>query len=97
MPDIFENLYKASKGLTRLKKEDIENVFNELKNRGEVEEKDKDLFISKLIDSVEETGKKVKNKIKKSLNPNLDKLEQMNEKIDALMKEVEKLKGKKEG
>ena len=97
MKDILENLYKASRGLTRLKKADIESVFNELKSRGEVEEKDRDLFVTRIIDRVEETGKKVRNSIKKSLNPNLDKLEEMNGKIDSLMKEVSKLKAKKEG
>ena len=42
MRQILSDLFHAGLGLTKLKREDIDKVFNELKSRGEVEEKDRE-------------------------------------------------------
>jgi len=95
MQSILQNIFRAGIGLTRLRKEDIEKVFNELKKRGEVVEEERDLFITRTLQKLGEAGKAVTESIKKTLNPNLERLEALNAKIDELIKEFEALKKKR--
>ena len=95
MKDILNGLFHAGIGLTKLKKEDIDRVFNELKKRGEVDEEDRDLFISKTLDKLEKTGKDVTGKILNAINPNSEKLNELNTKVDELIREIDILKKKK--
>lgn len=95
MKSILQEIFRAGIGLTRLKKEDIEKVFNELKKRGEVVEEERDLFITRAFQRLEEAGKTVTESIKKTLNPNLERLNALNAKIDELIKEFEALKKKR--
>ncbi len=95
MKSILQEIFRAGIGLTRLKKEDIEKVFNELKKRGEVVEEERDLFITRAFHRLEDAGKTVTESIKKTLNPNLERLNALNAKIDELIKEFEALKKKR--
>jgi polyhydroxyalkanoate synthesis regulator phasin len=95
MRDILNGLFHAGIGLTKLKKEDIDRVFSELKKRGEVEEEDRELFITRTLDKLEKTGKDVTEKILNAINPNLEKLNELNAKVDELIKEIDTLKKKK--
>jgi len=95
MRQILSDLFHAGLGLTKLKREDIDKVFNELKSRGEVEEKDREYFITRVFDHLEKTGKDLSESLNKAINPNKEKLDELNAKIDALMKEIEALKGRK--
>lgn len=95
MKDILENLYHAGKGFTKLKKEDLEKIFIDLKEKGELEEEDRDTFITKALNRLEEAGKNITEKIKQTFSPEHERVDKLNEKIDELIKEVEKLKKKK--
>jgi polyhydroxyalkanoate synthesis regulator phasin len=92
MKKILEDLFHAGLGITAVTKEQVEKIFNELKERGEVQEKEKELFIKKFFEKLEETGTTVGEKIKKTLSPNAEKIDELNRKIDTLIKELEKLK-----
>ena len=92
MKNIIEDLFHAGIGLTVVTKEHLEKIFNELKARGDVQEKEKEFFFSKFIEKLEETGHTVSEKIKKMVSPNSERIEELNEKIDTLIKEIEKLK-----
>ena len=94
MKKIIEDLFHAGIGLTAVTKEQVEKIFNELKEKGEVQEKEKDLFVTKFIEKLEEAGHTVGDKIKKTFSPNAERIDELNSKIDKLMKEIEKLKGK---
>lgn len=92
MKKVLEDIFHAGIGLTTITKEHLEKVFNELKNRGEVQEKEKEFFITKIVERLEETGANVAEKIKKTFYPSLERIDELNEKIDVLVKEIEKLK-----
>jgi polyhydroxyalkanoate synthesis regulator phasin len=93
---ILEDLFHAGIGLGTITKEKAEKIFNELKKKGEVTDKEKDLFISKLVEKLEETGHTVGEKIKKTLTPAGERIDELNAKIDTLIEEIEKLKGKQQ-
>jgi len=95
MKSILKDVFDASIGLTKVTKEQIEKIFNELKKRGEVEEKDRKFFISKAIEKLEKTGKDVTEKIMDTLNPNSEKIDKLTKKIDKLVEEIEGLKKEK--
>jgi polyhydroxyalkanoate synthesis regulator phasin len=92
MRKILEDIFHAGIGLTAVTKEQLEKIFNELKERGEVQEKDRELFLSKFIDKLEKTGHTVSEKIKKMVSPDSQKIDELNQKIDELVKEIERLK-----
>jgi polyhydroxyalkanoate synthesis regulator phasin len=92
MKKILEDLFHAGIGLTTITKEQVEKIFNTLKEKGEVEEKERDLFITKFVEKLEETGHTVGEKIKKTLSPNAERIDELNQKIDTLLKEIEKMK-----
>lgn len=95
MRDILERMYKATKGLTRLRREDLEKVFNDLQARGELQERDREDFVLKALDRLEEAGKDVSETIRKTLKPELEEIDRLNQKVDELMAEIEKLKKQK--
>jgi polyhydroxyalkanoate synthesis regulator phasin len=95
MKDILNGLFNAGIGLTKLKKEDINKVFSELKKRGEVEEEDRELFISRTLDKLEKAGKDVTERVLNAINPNSEKLNELNTKVDELIREIDMLKKKK--
>ena len=95
MNEILQDLYHAGIGLTKLKRGDIDKVFNELKNRGEVDEEDREFFIASALQKLEKTGKEISEKIKSTVNPNLEKLGELNAKVDKLIKEIDALKKRK--
>jgi len=95
MRKFIEDIIHAGVGLTQITKEQVEKIFNELKKRGEVYEKDRDQFIKKTLERMEKAGKEVTEKIKDTLSPGTKQMEELNKKIDALMKEIEELKKKK--
>jgi len=95
MKEILQDLFHAGIGLTRLKKEDFDKVFNELKNRGEVEEEDREFFISSAVEKLERKGKEISEKIMNTVNPNYERLKELNAKVDELIREIEALKKKK--
>ncbi len=92
MKEILQDLYRAGIGFTRLKKEDIDKVFNELKTRGEVEEADREFFIANAVQKLEKKGKEISEKIMSTVNPNIERLKELNAKVDELIKEVDALK-----
>lgn len=96
MKKILEDLFHAGIGLGSITKEKAETIFNELKKKGEVSEKEKDLFISKFVEKLEQTGHTVGEKIKKTLSPAGEKIDELNAKIDTLIEEIERLKGEQE-
>jgi polyhydroxyalkanoate synthesis regulator phasin len=95
MKEILQDLYHAGIGLTKLKREDIDKVFNELKIRGEVDEEDREFFIASALHKLEKTGKEISEKIMSTVNPNLEKLKELNVKVDELIKEINALKKRK--
>jgi len=95
MKDILHDLFHAGIGITKLRKEDIDKVFTELKNRGEVKEEDREFFIARALERLEKTGKDLSKTIADALNPNREKIDQLNAKIDELMKEIDALKKRK--
>lgn len=95
MKEILQDLYHAGIGFTKLRKEDIDKVFNELKNRGEVDEGDREFFIASALQKLEKTGKEISEKIMSTVNPNLEKLGELNAKVDELIKEIDALKKRK--
>jgi polyhydroxyalkanoate synthesis regulator phasin len=92
MRDILERLYLATKGLTRIRREDLENVFNDLEARGELSEKDREDFILRALDRLDEAGKSMSETIRKTLKPELDEISQLNTKLDELIAEIRNLK-----
>jgi polyhydroxyalkanoate synthesis regulator phasin len=95
MSKILDDLLHAGVGLTQVTKENVEKIFNELKKRGEVYEEERDHFIRKTLDRLEKSGKEITDKVKDKLLPNAKRVEELNEKIDTLIKELEELKKKK--
>jgi polyhydroxyalkanoate synthesis regulator phasin len=95
MNHMLHDLLHAGLGLTKLKREDIDKVFNELKSRGEVEEQDREYFITRVFERLEKTGKDLSESLSRAVNPNREKIDELNAKIDMLMKEIEALKGRK--
>ena len=95
MRKILEDLLHAGLGVGVITKEHLEKIFNELKNKGEVYEKDRDLFISKTLEKLEKKGKEITGKIKDSVQPAGKKIDDLSKKIDDLVKEIEDLKKKK--
>jgi polyhydroxyalkanoate synthesis regulator phasin len=95
MKEILQDLYHAGIGFTKLRKEDIDKVFNELKSRGEVDETDRAFFIASTLQKLEKTGKEISEKIMSTVNPNLEKLKELNAKVDELIKEIDALKKRK--
>ena len=92
MKEILQDLFHAGIGLTRLKKEDIDKVFNELKNRGEVEEADREFFLANAVEKLEKGGKEISEKIISTVNPNIERIKELNAKVDELIKEIDALK-----
>ena len=95
MRKILEDLLHAGLGVGVITKEHLEKIFNELKNKGEVYEKDRDLFISKTLEKLDKKGKDITGKIKDSVQPAGKKIDDLSKKIDDLVKEIEDLKKKK--
>ena len=95
MKKILEDLFHAGIGLGSITKEKAETIFNELKKRGEVTESQKDLFVSKFVEKLEEAGHAVGEKIKKTISPADERIDELNAKIDTLLEEIEKLKAEK--
>ena len=95
MKEILQDLFHAGIGLTRLKKEDLDKVFNELKNRGEVEETDREYFIANAVEKLEQRGKEISEKILSTVNPNIERVKELNAKVDELIKEINTLKKEK--
>jgi polyhydroxyalkanoate synthesis regulator phasin len=95
MKEILQDLFHAGIGLTRLKKDDLDKVFNELKNRGEVEETDRDYFIANAVEKLEKRGKELSEKIMSTVNPNIERVKELNDKVDELIKEIDTLKKEK--
>ena len=95
MKKILEDLFHAGIGLGSITKEKAETIFNELKKKGEVTESQKDLFVSKFVEKLEEAGNAVGEKIKKTISPAGEKIDELNAKIDTLIEEIEKLKAEK--
>jgi polyhydroxyalkanoate synthesis regulator phasin len=95
MRKMLEDLLHAGLGLGVYTKENIEKIFNELKERGEVYEKDRELFISKTLEKLEKKGKEFTGKLRETLEPTGSKLDALSKKIDDLVKELEELKKKK--
>ena len=95
MNEILQDLYHAGIGLTKLMRGDFDKVFNELKNRGEVDEEDREFFIASALQKLEKTGKEISEKIMSTVNPNLEKLKELNAKVDELIKEIDALKKRK--
>ncbi|MFW6138915.1 MAG: hypothetical protein ACOC7U_07060 [Spirochaetota bacterium] len=100
MKKIFQNLSRVSRGLTKIKKEDIEKIFNELQERGVTEEKDREPFINKTLEKFDQKGKNTAKKLKQTVNEmfttNKVKIEQINKRIDEIAKDLKKLKTEKE-
>jgi polyhydroxyalkanoate synthesis regulator phasin len=95
MKEILQDLYHVGIGLTKLKRGDIDKVFNELKSRGEVDEEDREFFIASALQKLEKTGKEISEKIISTVNPNLEKLKELNAKVDELINEIDALKKRK--
>ena len=95
MKKILEDLVHAGIGLTQITKENVEKIFNELKKKGEVFEKDRDEFVKTTLDRLEKKGKDISEKVKDTLTPNAKRIDELNAKIDKLIKEIEALKKKK--
>jgi polyhydroxyalkanoate synthesis regulator phasin len=95
MRKILEDLLHAGLGVGVITKEHVEKIFNELKKKGEVYEKDRDLFISKTLEKLEKKGKEVTGKIRDTVQPASKKIDELSKKIDDLVKEIEELKKKK--
>jgi len=96
MRKIIEDIIHAGLGLTQVTKEHVEKIFNELKKKGEVLEKDRELFIKKTLDKLEKAGKGVTEKVKETISPASKQIEELNKKIDTLVKEIQELKKKKD-
>jgi polyhydroxyalkanoate synthesis regulator phasin len=95
MRDILERMYKATKGLTRLRREDLEKLFNDLQARGELQERDREDFVLRALERLEEAGKGMSDTIRKTLKPELEEIDRLNRKVDELVAEIEKLKKSK--
>ncbi|MFW6180944.1 MAG: hypothetical protein ACOC8N_04280 [Spirochaetota bacterium] len=95
MRDILERMYKATKGLTRLRREDLEKLFNDLQARGELHERDREDFVLKTLERLEEAGKGMSDTIRKTLKPELEEIDRLNKKVDELVAEIEKMKKSK--
>jgi polyhydroxyalkanoate synthesis regulator phasin len=95
MKKILENLLHAGLGVGVITKEHVEKIFNELKKKGEVYEKDRDFFISKTLEKLEKKGKEVSEKLRDSVQPAGKKIDELSKKIDDLVKEIDELKKKK--
>jgi polyhydroxyalkanoate synthesis regulator phasin len=94
MRKILEDLLHAGLGLGMYTKENIGKIFNELKAKGEVYEKDREYFITKTLEKLEKKGKEVAGKVKETLEPAGKKIDELSKKIDALVKELEEMKKK---
>lgn len=98
MGNILQEFFKFGRGLTRISKEDLDKIFNELKKRGEAEEKDREPFISKTLEKLEKSGKdaikKIKETVVETINPNLQRINEINKKVDEIIKGLNTLKKK---
>ncbi len=99
MRKILEDLLHAGLGVGVITKAHVEKIFNELKEKGEVYEKDRDFFISKTLEKLEKKGKavteKIRDTVRDSVQPSGKKIDELSKKIDDLVKEIEELKKKK--
>jgi len=95
MQKIIEDIIHAGLGLGKVTREKLENIFNELKKAGELEEKDKELFISRTLQKLEKTGKEFTEKVREAINPSEKKIDELSRKIDELAAEVKKIREKK--
>ncbi len=92
MKKILEDIFHIGLGLTRVTKEQVEKVFNELKKKGELEEKDREPFVKKAFETIEKLGKEFTEKVTDTINPSKKKIEELEKKIDELVKELKKAK-----
>jgi polyhydroxyalkanoate synthesis regulator phasin len=95
MMKILEDLIHAGLGLTQVTREHVEKIFNELKKKGEVFEQDREYFVKKTLDRLEKTGKDIKEKVQETISPSTKKIDELNRKIDTLVKDINELKKKK--
>jgi polyhydroxyalkanoate synthesis regulator phasin len=95
MKKIIEDIFHTGLGLGKVTKENVEKVFNELKKIGENVDKDRDMIVTKTVETLEKAGKDITDKLKDALTPNLKKIEELNSKIDELVEEINELKKKK--
>jgi polyhydroxyalkanoate synthesis regulator phasin len=99
MRKILQDLLHAGLGVGVITKEHVEKIFNELKKKGEVYEKDRDFFISNTLEKLEKKGKEVSEKIRDTVRDTVQpagkKIDELSKKIDDLVKEIEELKKKK--
>jgi len=96
MKKIFRNIFITGRGITRITRADLEKIFDELKKRGEVEEKDREPFVNKALEKFEKSSrnvaKKIKGTFKEVIQPSKQKIEEINKKIEELVKEINELK-----
>ena len=95
MKKIIEDVFHTGLGLGKVTKENVEKVFSELKKIGENVDKDRDMIVTKTVESLNKAGKDITDKLKEALTPNLKKIEELNSKIDGLVAEINELKKKK--
>jgi polyhydroxyalkanoate synthesis regulator phasin len=95
MRKILQDLLHAGLGVGVITKEHVEKIFNDLKDKGEVYEKDRDYFVSKTLEKLEKKGKEITGKLKETIQPAGRKIDELSKKIDDLVKEIEELKKKK--
>jgi polyhydroxyalkanoate synthesis regulator phasin len=89
---LFEQFYNALRGLTKISKEDLDRLFEELKSRGEVKDEDREDFLYAAAEKLGKAGERMGESFQKAVNPNTEKIESLSKKIDALVEEVERLK-----
>ncbi|MFW6138476.1 MAG: phasin-related domain-containing protein [Spirochaetota bacterium] len=92
MKNILQDIFKAGIGLSRITRENVEKVFNELKKKGEMKEEEREFFISRTMEQLEKRRKEATGKLLKSLNPNKERIDELNKKIDQLVREINTLK-----
>ena len=95
MKKIIEDVFHTGLGLGKVTKENVEKVFSELKKIGENVDKDRDMIVTKTVETLNKAGKDITDKLKEALTPNLKKIEELNSKIDELVAEINELKKKK--
>jgi polyhydroxyalkanoate synthesis regulator phasin len=92
MVSSVKDVVMAGMGLARIGREDVEKIFDELKKRGEAEEKSREEFIRRIVKKLERRGNNVEIKIKRTARRVLKtahgKIAAMNKRIDEMVKEL---------
>ena len=87
-----KRLSRSGMALSKIKREDLENLFSALVGRGEAVEKDRDKFITKVLDNFRKRGsnikKKIMNALKATLKPNREEIKKLNKRVKELVKEI---------